>query len=119
MSKDGRTYAIVKWNPGIERTFFSRIKQQGIVQTSFDTVRTSLDGKKGLLCWRGEQPPDLEGVLLWAGSLEELRPLLDTAEWAPQVAREQSAASYKTTLTYVSWGAAAAGAGALLYYFFV
>jgi hypothetical protein len=83
MSKDGRTYAIVKWNPGIERTTFAKLRGQGVLQTSFDTARVSPDGKSAILCWRGTQPADLAGLTLWTGTHAEMLAYLSTnrAAW--------------------------------------
>lgn len=47
------TYAIVRWNPGFDRAKFDLCKGQGVAETSFDTVRKSLDGKLAVLKWTG------------------------------------------------------------------
>ena len=76
--KDGRTYAIIRWNPGFDRAAFLRAKSQGIIQTSFDTARKNLAGTEGIVSWRGLQPIELSGKVLSTHSHVEMLIFLST-----------------------------------------
>jgi hypothetical protein len=82
--KDNRTYAIIQWNPGLDRQAFSDARKQGLfgnANVTFDSVRKSLDRKKAVVWWRGEVPQRLAGLILWQGVRAELLPQLQTTEW--------------------------------------
>lgn len=83
MSKAGRTYCVFRFVPGFNRAVFASSKRQGVIQTDFDTVRKSLDGTMGILCWRGPMPPAVRGFALWTGGHTEMLDYLDTnnAAW--------------------------------------
>jgi hypothetical protein len=128
MSKDGRTYEVIAWNL-VTRALFTTLKSQGIIQTSFDTVRKSADKTRAVVCYRGTRPLLLvttPGLSLFRGTLQEVQAYLnaDTSKWTskPVVAQPvlATAATLGTgeapetkpapMLKYVAWGTAAAAA---------
>lgn len=88
MSKTGRTYVVVKWNPGFDRSGFARAKAQGLLQTSYDSVRKNIAGDRALLKWRGTKPAEISpGLIVWQGTHQEMLAYFEAnrAEWIPSL----------------------------------
>jgi hypothetical protein len=128
MSKDGRTYEVIAWNL-VTRQIFTTLKAQGIIQTSFDTVRKSADKTRAVVCYRGTRPLLLAttpGLSLFRGTLPEIQTHLDTnrSVWTSKSVVAQPVLATAATLgtgeasetkpapmlKYVAWGTAAAAA---------
>lgn len=77
-SKEGRTYAIVKFTPAWSHAQFADFKQDGVIETRLETVRKSLDGKQAILKWRGVSPKKLQGIVQWSGTHEEILEYLES-----------------------------------------
>lgn len=61
----------------------SEINFSEILETSEQSLRYSVDKTKVLLKFTGDTPSFLEGKTLF--SYEEIRPILASADWTPQV----------------------------------
>lgn len=105
----------VRWVPGFDASQFALFRAQGILQTSIDTVRKSLDGKEGLLKVFLEQypdkspPPGLSGFILgtydndelveWWRDNGHLYDPPDPSTFVPVAMRVRSALRYPVTTT--------------------
>lgn len=58
-----------------------------VCETSADTIRKSVDGTKTFIKWIGNQPAFVDNLTTKEGvyTLEEMRNILDTDVWKPQV----------------------------------
>lgn len=131
--EQGLTFAIIRWNPGFDRARFDRAKSQGILQSSFDSVRKSLDGKKAVVKWRGTMPTEIAGLVLSTGTGDDIRAEMVKPEWesalydsrpvvlaAAAVFREDVVSPAPTKIPWgkiAAWTAAAAAAAGGLYYY--
>jgi len=80
------TYAIYRNVPPLNVPAFARARDQGVIE-QIDAVRTSVDGTKIWLKWRGSQPSELApGLVLWTGDHSQaLQKLIDdNDEWNPE-----------------------------------
>lgn len=76
-------YAIVKWNPGFTQSLFAQAKAQGIVETSFTTVRKSNDGTLAVLKWEsGPLPQALQANLIAQYDHPGILGQMNTTAWA-------------------------------------
>lgn len=79
-------YATFTWGIGFSKALFTQAKVEGIVDTSFDTVRTSLDGTAAVLKWlSGPVPPSIQSLLITQFDRASAEVALDTAAWETAV----------------------------------
>jgi hypothetical protein len=78
-----RIYAIIDWKTPLAASQMTTIKAVGVIQTSIDTIRKSLDGEKAILKWKGKTPTLLNTKILWTGTHQECLDYLEKnkAEW--------------------------------------
>lgn len=69
-------------------TELDKINFSEVLETSVDTVRTSVDGTKTFVKWDGETiPPSIEALTTVEGyyTYEEIMDILKTPEWTPPI----------------------------------
>lgn len=79
---DNRNFVIFSTSE-IDQVNFSEV-----LETSPDTVRTSVDGTKTFVKWDGETiPPSIEALTTVEGyyTYEEIMDILKTPEWTPPI----------------------------------
>ena len=81
------TYAIYRNVPPLSAPAFGFVRNQGVIE-QFDALRTSANGQKIWLKWRGLQPTGLiPGLVLWTGNHAEALQEIDDSdnEWTSPI----------------------------------
>ena len=73
-------YAVIRMDTGFSEMTFAACNSQ---QTSFDTIRKSLDGTLGILKWSNSVPEIVSDFVVWSGDQDEMLAYLQTnkADW--------------------------------------